>query len=189
MDAKARNRVSWMILPLIGVLVGCGNYTITFEVADVINAPTTDMSREMLNVDILCLSKSDVENHPEIVNGTMRADEWFEARDEVDGRISDISPERIYAIRRGGAEDRRDTLCGEALRSAIDRDDGLRTTTVRVHHPECLGGESAIVIYGRFSDAPGGVAKTPPLVIQPPGTSDQIFIKVGRKDMSLVGRR
>ena len=189
MDAKARNRVSGMVLPLIGVLVGCGNYTITFEVADVINAPTTDMSREMLDVDILCLGKSDVENHPEIVNGTMCADEWFEARDEVDGRIGDISPERIYALRGGGPENERDTLCGAALRSAVDRDDGLRTTTVKVHHPECLGSESAIVIYGRFGDAPGGVAKAPPLVIQPLGTSDQILIKVGRNDMSLVGPR
>jgi len=189
MNAKARSRVSGMILPLIGVLVGCGNYTITFEVADVINAPTTDVSREMLDVDILCLGKSDVENHPEILNGTMRADEWFKARDEGDHRIKDISAERIYALRRGGAEGRRDTLCGEALRSAIDRDDDLRTTTVKVHHPECLGGESAIVIYGRFGDARGGVARTPPLVIQPPGTNDQIFIEVGRKGMSLVRRR
>lgn len=189
MDAKARSRVSWVILPLVGVLVGCGNYTITFEVADVINAPTSDMSREMLDVDILCLSKRDAENHPEIVNGTMRADEWFETRDEVDHRINDISPGRIYALRRGSAEDKRDTLCGAALRSAIDRDDDLRTTTVKINHPEYLRSESAIVIYGRFGDESGGVAKMPPLVIQPPGTNDQIFIEVGRKGMRLVGRR
>jgi hypothetical protein len=189
MSTKARNRVSGMILPLVGVLAGCGNYAITFEVADVINAPTTDVSREALDVDILCLSRSDVEKHPEIVNGTMRADEWFKAREEGDHRIEDISPARIYALRRDGAENRRDTLCGEALRSAIDREDGRRTTTVKVHHPEYLGSESAIVIYGRFGSERGGVARTPPLVIQPPGADEQIFVEVGRNGMRLAGRR
>ena len=190
MDARARSRVSWMILPLIGALLtGCGNYTITFDVADVINAPTTDLSREELQVDILCLTTDDIEQHPEIVSGTMPADEWFKARDELDQRISDISPERIYALRVGGAEDQRDTLCGAALQSTIDREDGLRTITVKVHHPQGLSSESAIVIYGRFGAESGGVARTPPLVIQPPGTNDQIIIKVGRKDLSRAGRR
>ena len=82
MDAIIRKRVSWVGLALIMMLSGCGNYQITFEVADVINAPGTDLSGEMLDVDIVCLTKKDIENHPEIVQKTMRANEWFEARDE-----------------------------------------------------------------------------------------------------------
>jgi hypothetical protein len=188
MDAKARNRMLWAGLPLVLLLAGCGNYTITFEVADVINAWGGDITREELFVDILCLSKDDVKNHPEIVNGTMRADEWFKARDEVDHRIGDISPKRIYALRRGGPGDSRDTLLGPSLLSFVDRADGRRTTSVKVHHPNYLSSEAAIVIYGRFS-SPTGVAQVPPLVIQPPGSKDQITIDVGRKGMTLAGRR
>ena len=188
MDAKARNRVLWAVLPLAVLLAGCGNYTITFEVADVINAWGEDITREDLDVDILCLSKGDVENHPEIVNGTMWADEWFKARDEVDHRIGDISPKRIYALRRGSAGDSRDTLLDPSLLSFVDRRDGRRTTTVKVKHPGFLSSEAAIVIYGRFS-SPTGVAQAPPLVIQPPGTKNEIIIKVGKKGMSLAGRR
>ena len=44
------------------------------------------------------------------------------------------------------------------------------------------------MIYGRFS-SPTGVAQAPPLVIQPPGTKNEIIIKVGKKGMSLAGRR
>jgi hypothetical protein len=188
MNAKARNLMLWAGLPLLLLLAGCGNYKITFEVADIINTWNGDNTREELCVDILCLSKDDAKNHPEIVNGTMRADEWFKALDEVDHRIGDISPKRIYALRRGGAGDRRDTLLDTSLLSFVDRDDGLRTTTVKVHHPKHLSGEAAIVIYGRFV-SPTGVAKAPPLVIQPPGAKDEILIKVGKKGMSLAGRR
>jgi hypothetical protein len=188
MDAKARDRVLRAGLPLVVLFVGCGNYTITFEAADVINAWGEDITREELCVDILCLTKDDVKNHPEIVNGTMRADEWFKARDEVDHRIGNISPKRIYAMRRGGAGDRRDTLLGPSLLSFVDRKDGRRTTAVKVHHPNYLSGKAAIVIYGRFS-SPTGVAQVPPLVIQPPGSKDEVFVNVGRKGMSLAGRR
>lgn len=188
MDAKVRNLMLWAGLPLLMLSAGCGNYKIAFEVADIINTWGGDMTREELAVDILCLSNDDVKNHPEIVNGTMRADEWFKAIKEVDHRIGDISPKRIYALRRGAAGDRRDTLVGPSLLSFVDRNDGRRTTEVKVHHPNYLGGEAAIVIYGRFS-SPTGVAKAPPLVIQPPGAKDEILIKVGKKGMSLAGRR
>jgi hypothetical protein len=188
MNAKARNRVLWVGLPLVVLLVGCGNYRITFEAADVINAWGEDITREDLDVDVLCLSSNDVKNHPEIVNGTMRSDEWFKARDEVDHKIGDISPKRIYALRRGAQGDSRDTLLGPSLLSFVDRRDGHRTTTVKVNHPNWLSGEAAIVIYGRFS-SPTGVAQVPPLVVQPPGGKDDITIKVGRKGMSLGARR
>lgn len=186
MNARVRNRVLSMGLPLIMALGGCGNYTITFEVADVINAWGADVTKEMLDVDILCLTTKDAENHPEIVNGTMRADEWFKARDEDSPRIGDIDPKRIYALRHGAAGDKRDTLVGLPLLSFIDREDGRRTTPVKVHHRQYLGSKSAIVIYGRFSGQTG-IAATPPLVIQPPPAWDtDIEIQVGRKDMKRV---
>ena len=66
---------------LVAVLAGCGKYTVTFEVGDVINAHGDDASRTMLDVDIICLTKEEAERHPEIVNRTMLADAWFKARD------------------------------------------------------------------------------------------------------------
>jgi hypothetical protein len=186
MDARVPNRLLWVGLPLAVLLSGCGNYKITFEAADVINAWGDDVTREMLDVDILCLSKSDAEQHPEIVNGTLRANEWFKARDAGDPPASDINPKRLYALRRGEEGDRRDTLLGESLLSARDREDGKRTTTVRVSHPQFLSGESAIVIYGRFSSQTG-IAKTPPLVIKPPPRwHTNILIKVGRTGMTVA---
>ncbi len=188
MDARARNCVLWVTLPLIALLTGCGNYTITFEVADVINAWGADLTAEMLDVDIICMTKKDAENHPEIINGTMRANEWFKARDEDSARFGDIAAKRIYALRHGNAGDKRDTLVGLPLLSFKDREDDLRTTTIKVQHPQFLSGESAIVIYGRFSSQTG-VAKTPPLVIQPPGSKNEITVKVGKTGMSVASRR
>ena len=186
MDARVPNRVVWVVLPIVALLSGCGNYTVTFEVADVINAWGDDVTREMLDVDILCLSKSDARKHPEIISGAVRANQWFKSRDEDDPQYSDISAKRIYALRRGEAGDKRDTLLGESLLSARDREDDRRATTVRVMHPQFFSGESAIVIYGRFTSQTG-IAKTPPLVIKPPpGWNTDIVIKVGRTSMSLV---
>jgi hypothetical protein len=186
MDAGVRNRVLWVGLPLIALLTGCGNYTVTFEVADIINAWGADVSKEMLDVDIVCLTTKDAENHPEIIQKTMRADEWFKARDEDAPRIGDIPAERVYALRMGEAGDMRDTLMGPSLLSFVDRNDGQRTTKVPIRHPGFFSGESALVIYGRFS-SPTGIAATPPLVIQPPPRWDtDIRIQVGRKDMKRV---
>jgi hypothetical protein len=185
MNTRVWNRALWIMgLPLLALLCGCGNYAITFEAADVINTPGGDAVREQLDVDIVCMTKDDVENHPEMANGTLRAGEWFKARDEDDPKIGDIPAKRIYALRRGGDADMRDTLVGNTLLSACDREDGGRTTIVRVHHPQFLNSKSAIVIYGRFSSAEG-VAATPPLVIQPPPAwKTDLLIKVGRTSMS-----
>ena len=186
MDARAWNRAAWLGLPLIVLLSGCGNYTITFEVADVINAWGADLTAEMLDVDIICMTKKDVENHPEIANKTVRADEWFKARGEDSARFADIDPDRIYALRHGEAGDRRDTLRGLPLLSFKDRKDGLRTTTVKVSHPQFLRSEAALVIYGRFSSQMG-IAKTPPLVIQPPPRwNTDLLIRVGRTGMKVA---
>ena len=187
---RMRNRIAKSVLllalPALALCWGCGNYTITFEAADVINAWGEDITAEMLDVDILCLTKEDVKNHPEIVQRSMRADDWFRARMEDSPRIADIDAKQIYALRRGAAGDKRDTLLGLPLLSAKDREDGLRKTTVKVHHPTPLSGEAAIVIYGKFSDQMG-IAKTPPVVIQPPPSwNKEIYIKVGRRDMRRV---
>lgn len=188
MYANVRNRLLGSMLPLAALLVGCGNYTITFEVADVINAWGEDVTREMLDVDILCLTKKDAKRHPSIVNGAMQADEWFNARDKDPQKIGDISPKQIYALRRGGTTAKNDTLIGEPLLSARDRQDGLRTTVVTVNHPQASNDKSAIVIYGRFSSQTG-IAKTQPLVIQPPGWKSKLLIKVGRQGMVLAERK
>jgi len=188
MNGEIRNRVVWLGLSLVVLLLtGCGHYTVTFEVADVINAPGSDLTREMLDVDIICMTKKDAEHHPEIINGTLRADTWFKARDTDDPKIGDIPAKEIFALRRGAPGDKRDTLVGEPLLSAIDRKDGQRTTTVKITHPGFLHSEAALVIYGRFADAEGKVANTPPLVIQPPpGWHTDLLVKVGRTDMKVV---
>lgn len=184
MNAKARNRFLWGMLPLALLLAGCGNYTITFEVADVINAWGEDVTREMLDVDIVCLTKKDADRHPSIVNGAMQADEWFNARDKDPQKIGDISPKQIYALRRGGPTAKNDTLIGESLLSAKDRQDGQRTTVVKVNHPQPFNDEAAIVIFGRFSSQMG-IAKVQPLVIRPPGMKTKLLIKVGKQSMVL----
>jgi hypothetical protein len=165
---------------------GCGNYRITFEVADVINAPGDDLTREMLDVDIVMLRAKDAEKFPEIVDKSLRSDEWFRMRDQDDPKLSALEAGQIYALRSGDAEDRRDTLLGPALVSAIDRKDGKRETTVKVHHPLFLSDDSAIVIYGRFRSMTG-LASKPPIVLQPsPPWNTHLRIKVGRTDWEVV---
>ena len=189
MTMKACRCLPWLVLPIVGLVTGCGNYTITFEAADVINAWGEDVTREMLDVDIVCLTKKDVERHPEIVNGAVTADEWFNARDNDRGGslLGNIPRQQIYAMRRGTAADKNDTLIGEPLLSAKDRQDGQRTTVKTVKHPDAGNDKSAIVIYGRFSSKTG-VAKVQPLVIQPPGWKKNLLIKVGKQSMTLAGR-
>lgn len=170
---------------LLLVLTGCGNYTITFEVAEIINAPAGDLSREELDVDILCFTAEDSERFPEIVDGTMRSDEWFRLRDADDSKITKIDPKRIFALRRGDANERRDTLAGTALVSLVDSQSGDPKTLVKFHHPSFMNKASAIVIYGRFRGQ-DGMAKEPPVVIQPPPKwldRNDIVISIGPKTM------
>jgi len=188
MNAKIRVYCLLGALPLLAFLAGCGNYTITFEVADVINAWGPDGSRKMLDIDIVCLSKKDAKHHPEIVNGSMMADEWFRARNEISPKIGDIPKSQIFALRHGGGADKRDTLLGKPLLSAKDRRGGERTYTYKFKHPDAMNADAAIVIFGAFGSKTG-IAKTPPLVIMPPGRKTEIFIDVGKQGMSLAGRR
>jgi hypothetical protein len=172
---------------LLLLLSGCASYSLTFELADVINAPGDDLTREELDVDILLLTPKETEKYSEIVDGTMRSDVWFRLRDEDDPKIKAIPASQILALRRGGAEGRRDTLKGASLISKIDRSGGGKFT-LPIKHPDAGAGGSAIVIYGRFRGM-SGMAKRPPLVIQPlPGWGKEkdLLIKVGRTDMTCV---
>ncbi|RMF85803.1 MAG: hypothetical protein D6744_00785 [Planctomycetota bacterium] len=174
----------------VAATTGCGGkYTINFEVADVINAPGNDLSREELDVDILCLTKKEAAEFKSAVNKTMRSDEWFQKRDTEDSSLSLIDASHIYALRRGTDSERRDILLGPPLLSFIDRRDGKRTLSYTIEHEEPGEPEAAIVIYGRFRGT-DGIARTEPVVVQPPpgfGKSKSITVRIGRTNMELAG--
>lgn len=164
--------------------VGCGRYTVRFEVADVINAWGEDLTRSQLDVDIVCVTSDVAEKLPELADGRLRSDEWFRLRDTNDAKLAPIPASRIYALRRGRSSEY-DTWCGDSLLSARDRQDGGNTSEVRIRHPQPGNRHAAIVIYGRFN-AQTGLAKTAPVVIQPPPgwlDDDEILIKVGRTSL------
>ncbi len=169
------------------VLAGCsGKYTITFEPGDVINDGGKDASRrEMLDIDIICLTKADAEDFPELAGGHMRSQEWFAARDGDDPQLRKLDT-RIYALR-AGTSGPRDTLVGPPLTSGRD---GGRAYPVILTHPQASAKESAIVIFGRFHDGEGGLANTRPVVISPLSARHRdIFVSVGRAGMELRERR
>jgi hypothetical protein len=180
-----RARFSALAAGLVLLLTGCGHYTIVFEVGDVINtdpaAAEDDGTRQMLAVDIVCLTKEDAERYQEVVDRTILADEWFARRDgRKDPRIV-IDAERIYALRPGESSTS-DTRRGEALLSY--RESGQRQVKVDIQHPQPFAAESRIVIYGRFRKG-SGVNDVAPVVVKPPTWDHNILIKVGRTSMDL----
>lgn len=183
----ARRRLGLLLPCLLVMAVGCGRYTIVFEVQEVINTdannPNDDTTSKMLEVDIVCITPKDAEEHPGIVNETMRADAWFHARDTSDAKIGSISSKRIYALRRGNLGDKRDTKVGEPLLSGRDLPrEHSRKIAVQIVHPKASAANARIVIYGRFH-AGNAVSKVPPLVIDPPAWGKIIHIKVGRTNL------
>jgi hypothetical protein len=182
---KKRSCFPALAVGLLLVLTGCGHYTIVFEVGDVINTDANsaddDSTRQMLAVDIVCLTKEDAANHKEIINRTMRADEWFAARDNDNDRIT-IDAERIYALRPGDTSPH-DTRMGDALLSFLEG--GQRQVEVSIHHPQPFASESRIAIYGRFHRG-SAVSNVEPVLIEPPVWDKQIRIKVGRTSMTFV---
>lgn len=176
-----------IISGMLWFLSGCASYSLTFQVGDVINAPGDDLTREELDVDVLLLTPKETERYPEIVEGGLRSDEWFRMRDEGDPKVAGISPKHILALRRGAPDPGRDTLVGPSLISQIDRREH-GDITIPIKHPDPGDRDSAIVIYGRFRSMTG-LAKTPPLVIQPlPGWGDDkhLIVKVGRTGMTCL---
>jgi hypothetical protein len=179
------------VLALLGcafLVGGCGNYKATFRVAPIINAWGGDHTKEQLDVDIVCLGKEEAQKLPQIVDGSLRSDEWFRLRDTDDPKIAVIPPGQIYALRSGTATDRRDTLKGPALLSGVNRTSGGNETTVAFSHPKFLESGAAIAIYGRFVSE-RGLARTPPIVIKPPPrwlANNHVTIDVGRNSMECV---
>lgn len=166
---------------LLSSLVGCSGYKVTFEVDDVINAPTeSDGSRSPLRVDIVCLRKKDAENHPELARGTVMANEWFEAR-RGKGTYNDIPPSQILALRSGAADATKDSKVGEELVSLRDDPKKNQTVTVEFKHPGDAPSDAAMVIFGAFAQ------NARPLVIRPPGffSSREYRVGVGRTSLIL----
>ncbi len=166
---------------------GCGNYKITFELGEVINAYGDAQTRQALDVDILCLTKAETDKYPEIVNKSMRSDEWFKLRRESSAKLANIDPSHVYALRTG-EKDSRDQLLGGPLTGWADRANKEKTITFNVSHSSSGNGRSAIVIYGRFMSREGA-ARTEPIVIMPPPgwfDSSEIRVRVDQTSMQLV---
>jgi hypothetical protein len=167
---------------VLGILVGCGgNYNITFESAEVINAPGDDKSRAQLDVDVLCLTPEDTKAYPELADGVTRSDEWFKNKADNSSRFAKVPASRIHSLRRGGSNSR-DTLKGDPLVSAMD---GRKSVSLSVPHE--TPGDGAIVIFGRFFGKTGELAKSSPVVIKPPPgmfKGKDLTVRVDRSGMS-----
>lgn len=175
------------VCPLVwcaGLLLatGCGNYRITFELNDIINAGASDARREQLDVDIVCVTPRDAEALPGLNTGAITCARWFELRDRQDPAVAPIPGSRIYSLR-SGESGPRDALRGPPLQSPVDSRDAKSQVLVKdVHHPDFLNEDSAIVIFGRFT-MPENAGKIPPVVIKPPPgwlKGNHLIISVGR---------
>lgn len=183
-------KLPWMLGFSLALLcgTGCGNYTITFDLSDVINAYGDDNTRTALDVDIVCLSPKEADKYPEIINKTMTSDEWFRLRSEKSARLANIDPAHIYALR-AGDKSANDELKGPPLQSPRDTRDKATSVTVKgISHSSYTNGKSAIVIYAAFGSREGP-AKVAPIVLQPPpqwAKGNQLHIRVDRIGMALV---
>jgi hypothetical protein len=176
------------MLPLAALASGCGNYTIVLRVADIINAPGDDGSRQRLDIDIVCLSKTDADRHPDVANGGMRSDAWFKARMGMGAAIGDLG-RKVHALRLQEGEDYKkygnDTVIGGPLSSVADKGD--KELTVRVNHSGWASGQAAIVIYGRFHDGKRGLLATEPVVVRPPPAwNTKVVVSVERTRLTRV---
>lgn len=184
-------RPAWSGMALSGLLLvlapGCSKSTVTFEMAEVINAWGDANTRKQLDVDIVCLTKEDAEKLPEVVNRQLRSDVWFAWRESGDAKLATIAPARIYALRGGPEEGRGDTKAGPPLASGMDIKDGPHTREVKIEHPQGGEDKAAIVIYGRFIGEGDRPARTEPVVIQPPPGlfgNHKIRVAVGKQSMT-----
>ena len=154
------------LLGLLGGLAGCSKYTITFEVENVINTgggPETEA--EQLDVDIVCLSKGDADGKfRSLVENRVLTDQWFKERDERRGDFSELGSRRIFALR-SGSKDSFDTRLDAPL--VPGKFAAQKERVVTILHLAGLDANSAIVVFGRFKDAKGGLRKTPPVIVRP----------------------
>jgi hypothetical protein len=174
---------------LLAAAAGCSkNYTVAFETQDVINAWGEDRTRELLDVDVVCLSGDASRKHPEFTNGTLKSDAWFRMRDEAG--VPDVDASLIYALRSGQSGDKRDRLMGPPLQSRRDWKAGETERSVNVEHPGPGDKEAAILVIGRFKDK-NALAKSDAVVVRPlPGWGGDklIRISVGRSSMMWANR-
>lgn len=169
---------------LLGLLVGCGNYTVTMNVADVINAAGDDNTKQMLDVDIVCLRGKDAKRWEELARGGVRADEWFKLRDEKSSKLAGLE-DRIYML----ADKSRDLpgkVIGAPLLSGVDYKGETRRVFKGVRFPEFTQGDAVILIYGRFYDGKGGVRRNDPIRLAPPPANDKIEIRIDRQNMAVA---
>jgi hypothetical protein len=169
---------------LLWALAGCGNYTIKFQVEDVINTgpKNDDNAREQLDVDVVAVSNADAKDYPELVEGGWRSKDWFAARDKDPSKIRKLlARKHVFALRKGKPSPD-DVLLGEPLVSA--RTSRQKEVVVKVHHPDSLAGEAAFVVFGRFHDGEGGILDARPVIIHPlPAWNMDIVLSVGRTSM------
>lgn len=168
---------------------GCGSYKITFNVNEIINAtPGDDNSRDRLDIDIVCLTKKNAELHPDIVNGQLRSDQWFKARQgEGSTSLGDFSRNQIHALRGKDLAMYKkytpDTRAGDPLTPVADG--GEKTRVVNFTHPGWGSSDAAIVVYGRFTRG-GKLYPSNPVVIKPlPKWNTDIVIDVGARTLTL----
>lgn len=186
-----RNTSGWWVVLASAALAGCGDYKVTFRVQDAINTGGEGPANaEMLDVDVVALAPDDAERHSDIVNGSVTSAAWFRARHRDPGgaNIANISGKQVFALR--GTDDyynnyMPDTRRGGPLVPVAAG--GERERTIDVKHPQFLDKKAALVIYGRFQDAKGGLAETAPLIIQPPPAwNTTIVIDVGPTNMTRI---
>lgn len=148
---------------------GCGNYTVKFEVQKIINAPGDDHSRQLLDIDVVCLARAEADANPKLADGSVRSDEWFRSRARGEAPASKLSQSRVYALRAEGgayASYTSDTVKGTPLASPADG--GKTETAISINLAEFLESGATILVYGRFHDGKGGLLATAPVRIAPP---------------------
>lgn len=177
-------RLAVIVTPvLLMLLTGCSGRTVTLRVQEVINTWGPDNKAQQLDVDIVCLTKEEVENNPDLVNGTTTSKEWFELRDKDSTKVD---PKHIYSFRPGKPGDRRDTLVGDALVGSRDSTARKDSYVVKINHPGALNDKAAIVIFGRFYESGSVLKRQHPLIYQPVPSQKDIIIEVSRQTLTKV---
>ena len=150
---------------LLVTAVGCrGPFKVTFVVDDIINVPrdvNDDSKDQKLDVDIVCLNKSDEKARPGIGSGTVKAQEWFDMREK---NKQPTSSDRIFALCANSNPPNAKKL-GDALVSGRYMS-GKKEVSYDITHPG--GGGERIAIFARYwHDRNGTVENTDPVIFDP----------------------